>query len=133
MNIDFYVEEFFKYKPNKIFDEGTQGQRLVIRLLEDGDKTITELSNMLDVSTARMAVIVNTLEKDMKVQRIKGMNDKRITYVHLTEKGYDEIIFLKNHIKERIKEAINILGEEEFNRFVDDLYKLVRNRGTKEC
>ena len=133
MNIDFYVDEFLKYKPNKIFDEGTQGQRLVIRLLEDGDKTITELSNMLDVSTARMAVIVNTLEKDMKVQRIKGMNDKRITYVHLTEKGYYEIIFLKNHIKERIKEAINILGEEEFNRFVADLYKLVRSRGTKEC
>lgn len=133
MNIDFYVDEFLKYKPNKIFDEGTQGQRLVIRLLEDGDKTITELSNMLDVSTARMAVIVNTLEKDMKVQRIKGKNDKRITYVHLTEKGYYEIIFLKNHIKERIKEAINILGEEEFNRFVADLYKLVRNRGTKEC
>lgn len=133
MNINFYVDEFLKYKPNKIFDEGTQGQRLVIRLLEDGDKTITELSNMLDVSTARMAVIVNTLEKDMKVQRIKGMNDKRITYVHLTEKGYYEIIFLKNHIKERIKEAINILGEEEFNRFVADLYKLVRNRGTKEC
>ncbi len=133
MEIDFWVEEFLKYKPNKIFDEGTQGQNFVIRLLADGDKTITELSEMLNVSTARMAVIVNKLEKDMKVQRIKGKNDKRVTYVHLTEKGYQDIVWLKNNIKERIEESINILGEEEFKRFANDLYKLVRNRGNKEC
>jgi len=129
MTVNEYLEEFMKYRPNRLLNDSVQGQTYVIGYLSDGDKTVTELAEAINVSTARMAVIVNNLEKQGKVERLKSKKDKRVTIVHLTDKGYETIDCVRNFLKERIEKAIAILGQEEFDRFVSDLYKLINSRG----
>ncbi len=129
MTVDEYVEKFMKYRPNRLLNDSVQGQTYVVCYLSDGDKTVTELANLINVSTARMAVIVNNLEKQGKVERLNDPTDKRITKVHLTSKGNESIDCVRDFLKEKVEKAINVLGEEEFDRFVMDLYKLINSRG----
>lgn len=129
MTVDEYVEEFMKYRPNRLLNDSVQGQTYVVCYLSDGDKTVTELANLINVSTARMAVIVNNLEKQGKVERLNDPNDKRITKVHLTSKGNESIDCVRDFLKEKVEKAIKLLGQEEFDRFVMDLYKLINSRG----
>lgn len=129
MTVDEYVEKFMKYRPNRLLNDSVQGQTYVVCYLSDGDKTVTELANLINVSTARMAVIINNLEKQGKVERLNDPTDKRITKVHLTSKGNETIDCVREFLKEKVEKAINILGEEEFDRFVMDLYKLINSRG----
>ncbi len=129
MTVDEYVEKFMKYRPNRLLNDSVQGQTYVVCYLSDGDKTVTELANLINVSTARMAVIINNLEKQGKVERLNDPTDKRITKVHLTSKGNETIDCVRSFLKEKVEKAINILGEEEFDRFVMDLYKLINSRG----
>ncbi len=129
MTVDEYVEKFMKYRPNRLLNDSVQGQTYVVCYLSDGDKTVTELANLINVSTARMAVIVNSLEKQGKVERLKDPTDKRITKVHLTSKGNETIDCVRDFLREKVEKAINVLGEEEFDRFVMDLYKLINSRG----
>lgn len=129
MTVDEYVEKFMKYRPNRLLNDSVQGQTYVVCYLSDGDKTVTELANLINVSTARMAVIVNNLEKQGKVERLNDPTDKRITKVHLTSKGNETIDCVREFLREKVEKAINILGEEEFDRFVMDLYKLINSRG----
>lgn len=133
MTKEDYVDKFIKYRPNRILNELVQGQNFVISYLFDHDMTITELSKAINVSTARMAVIINSLEKEGKVIRLKSDNDKRITICHLTEKGMQSIECIKNFLREKVDMAIKTLGEEEFERFVRDLYKLIELGGNNKC
>lgn len=129
MTVDEYVEKFMKYRPNRLLNDSVQGQTYVVCYLSDGDKTVTELAKLINVSTARMAVIVNHLEKQGKVERLNDPTDKRITKVHLTSKGNESIDCVREFLKEKVEKAIKILGQEEFDRFVMDLYKLINSRG----
>ena len=129
MTVDEYVEKFMKYRPNRLLNDSVQGQTYVVCYLSDGDKAVTELANLINVSTARMAVIINNLEKQGKVERLNDPTDKRITKVHLTSKGNETIDCVREFLKEKVEKAIKILGEEEFDRFVMDLYKLINSRG----
>ena len=129
MTVDEYVEKFMKYRPNRLLNDSVQGQTYVVGYLSDGDKTVTELADLIHVSTARMAVIINNLEKQGRVERLKDPNDKRVTIVHLTESGYQSIDCVREFLKEKVAKAIEILGQEEFDRFAADLYKLINSRG----
>ena len=133
LTVDDYVEMFSKYRPNKLLGEGVQAQFFVETYLSDKDRTVTELSNLLDVSTARMAVIINSLEKSGKVIRNKCDLDKRLTYVHLTEEGQKDIDGANSFLRSKIEIAIKALGEEEFERFAKDLMILVNLRGNDLC
>ena len=76
------------------------------------------------MSSARMAVILNKLEEKELVKRIKSKDDKRITYVELTEKGYESINEVRKQMIKRFMIIKDVLGEEEFERFMIDLEKI---------
>ena len=118
------VEKIIEIKPNGILSETLQGQLFALCHLMHEDRTSKYLSEALNVSTARMAVILNSLEKQGKVKRYKTKEDKRLTYIHLTDKGYEDIMEAKKYIENKVLYAIEILGEEEFSRFMKDIYKL---------
>lgn len=114
-----------KFRPKKMLPENVEGMRFVCNYLcEKGKTNVKELCDVLSVSSARMAVIINKLEEKKYVRRIKGVKDKRVTYVELTLEGINAIQDVKvqtikifNMIKEK-------LGEDEFERFMHDLDKI---------
>lgn len=124
MKASEYVEKIIKIKPNGILSETLQGQLFALCHLMDEDRTSKYLSEALNVSSARMAVILNSLEKQGKVKRYKTKEDKRLTFIHLTDKGYEDIKEAKKYIENKVLYAIEVLGEEEFSRFMKDIYKL---------
>ena len=65
-------------------DIKVDGKRFVLGCLaKNGKMKSLDLADELKVSTARIAVIINSLEKDDLVKREKDLIDKRIRILHL--------------------------------------------------
>lgn len=119
------LEILLRFRPKKMLPDNVQGMRFVCGYLgTNGITNVKELGDALEVSSARMAVILNKLEEKELVKRIKSKDDKRITYVKLTEKGYESINEVRKQMIKRFMIIKDVLGEEEFERFMIDLEKI---------
>ncbi|AST92778.1 MarR family winged helix-turn-helix transcriptional regulator [Sutcliffiella cohnii] len=56
-------------------------------LLEEGDMTIGELSNKMYLACSTTTDLVDRMEKNELVQRVKDPNDRRVVRIHLLEEG----------------------------------------------
>lgn len=64
-------------------------------LFEDGDMTIGELSNKMYLACSTTIDLVDRMEKNLLVERVKNPNDRRVVRIHLLEEGkriIDEVI-----------------------------------------
>lgn len=84
-----------------------------------------DLSEEFIVSTARMAVILNQLEKKGFVVRLADVNDNRQTVVRLEEKGRNFFEAENGKIQGFIARFFKELGEEDANEFVRLYIKLM--------
>ncbi|TWE02589.1 DNA-binding MarR family transcriptional regulator [Neobacillus bataviensis] len=83
-------------------------------LFEDGDMTIGELSNKMYLACSTTTDLVDRMEKNVLVERVKDPSDRRVVRIHLLEEGkriIDEVIkkrqayldeMLKNYTMEQI-------------------------------
>ncbi|ETI67849.1 MarR family winged helix-turn-helix transcriptional regulator [Neobacillus vireti] len=64
-------------------------------LFEDGDMTIGELSNKMYLACSTTTDLVDRMEKNVLVERVKDPSDRRVVRIHLLEEGnriIDEVI-----------------------------------------
>ncbi|MFD2446259.1 MarR family winged helix-turn-helix transcriptional regulator [Bacillus sp. CGMCC 1.16607] len=64
-------------------------------LFEYGDMTIGELSNKMFLACSTTTDLVDRMEKNQLVQRVKDPNDRRVVRIHLLDEGeriIDEVI-----------------------------------------
>lgn len=64
-------------------------------LFEEGDMTIGELSNKMFLACSTTTDLVDRMEKNKLVLRVKDPNDRRVVRIHLLEEGeriIDEVI-----------------------------------------
>ncbi|WHY84916.1 MarR family transcriptional regulator [Neobacillus novalis] len=64
-------------------------------LFEDGDMTIGELSNKMYLACSTTTDLVDRMEKNLLVERVKDLSDRRVVRIHLLEEGnriIDEVI-----------------------------------------
>jgi DNA-binding MarR family transcriptional regulator len=64
-------------------------------LFEDGDMTIGELSTKMYLACSTTTDLVDRMEKNLLVERVKDPNDRRVVRIHLLEEGkriIDEVI-----------------------------------------
>ncbi|MDE5052284.1 MarR family transcriptional regulator [Niallia taxi] len=64
-------------------------------LFEDGDMTIGELSNKIYLAFRTTTDLVDRMEKNELVQRVKDPNDRRVVRIHFLDEGkslIDEVI-----------------------------------------
>ncbi|MFJ5717237.1 MarR family winged helix-turn-helix transcriptional regulator [Neobacillus sp. NPDC093127] len=64
-------------------------------LFEDGDMTIGELSNKMYLACSTTTDLVDRMEKNLLVERVKDSSDRRVVRIHLLEEGnriIDEVI-----------------------------------------
>lgn len=122
------VEELIELvKKNKIFSppykdvsmaEG--GKKFIIGyLVFAGKATAGELAKKLNVSTARIAVIINKLEESNIIIRKKDDIDKRISVITLSEKG---ILYAKeiDRFQYKLMESfVNEIGYENAKEFFE--------------
>ncbi|EGA71264.1 MarR family transcriptional regulator [Vibrio sinaloensis DSM 21326] len=72
-------------------ESGLTGPQLILMrsIKELGEVTIRELSNHTNMSQATATTILDRLERNDLVKRVRSVQDKRKVHAHLTEKGLE--------------------------------------------
>ncbi|MFA1820607.1 MarR family winged helix-turn-helix transcriptional regulator [Virgibacillus oceani] len=90
-------------------------------LLEEGDLTIGELSNKISLAFSTTTDLVDRMERNNLVERVRDSKDRRVVRIHVLDKG-------KNIIHEVIEKRQKYLGEvlENFtDKQTDNLHELL--------
>ncbi|GAE92673.1 transcriptional regulator [Gracilibacillus boraciitolerans JCM 21714] len=88
-------------------------------LLEEGDLTLGELSKKINLAFSTTTDLVDRMEKNDVVERVKDTKDRRVVRIHLLERG-------KIIIQEVIKKRQHYLGEVLTNVKEEDMVQLSR-------
>lgn len=124
------MQQIVSNAPYNQVQEYTHGELMVLRYLElrEGTgETVTpsEMSQALDLTTARIANVLKSLERKGLVERIHDTIDRRRVFVSLTDKGR-ELVHRKtcevNHGAESLMEH---LGDEDAPELVRLLRRMV--------
>lgn len=110
-----YISGMIKQNGRKILNNYpiTSPQFVALQwLLEEGDLTIGELSNKISLAFSTTTDLVDRMEKNELVERVRDTNDRRVVRIHLLEKG-------KTIIREVIQERQDYLGKV-LNKFSED-------------
>ena len=117
-----------------------QNELNTIEILElvnkQGQAHPNEMSEKLAIATSQMAVVLNHLEKEGLIERIRDESDHRKTIIKATLKGkeYNRIQLAKYH--HFIAEVFETMGEEEakefvalFSKFIAASFQVMKERG----
>jgi DNA-binding MarR family transcriptional regulator len=87
----------------------------------DDEKTalsVTEISNLLQITPAGVTHLVNPLEERGYIERLQHPNDRRIVLIGLTDKGTKAAEALIADVQEQMIGLLNHLGEEDSKTFI---------------
>jgi MarR family transcriptional regulator, organic hydroperoxide resistance regulator len=123
------LEEMKKTMPPKLHDENDvsiKGENAIIGTLHFFKNGLSsgELSQKLDVSTARIAAAVNNLEYKGFVKRKIDSVDKRKIIVSLTEDGDKRFIEFENNLRKRLLLITNELGQEKVKEYIETMKQI---------
>ena len=82
----------------------------------DSDKkafTVTEISNLLQITPAGVTHLINPLEGAEYIERLHDAHDRRIVRIGLTDKGANVAKTLVSEVQENLIGMVNYLGEED--------------------
>jgi MarR family transcriptional regulator, organic hydroperoxide resistance regulator len=93
-------------------------------LFEDGDMTIGELSNKMYLACSTTTDLVDRMEKNELLMRVKDPNDRRVVRIHLLDEGkriIDEVIKKRQAY---LEEVLKNFSREETMLLKSNLIKL---------
>src|SRR3954447_3872805 len=111
-----YISGIIKQKGREMLNQYkiTPPQFVALQwLFEDGDMTIGELSNKMYLACSTTTDLVDRMEKNLLVERVKDPSDRRVVRIHLLEEGkriIDEVIKKRQVYLEEV--LINFSTEE---------------------
>nr|WP_010651077.1 MarR family transcriptional regulator [Oceanobacillus massiliensis] len=123
-----YISGIIKQNGRKILNNYpiTSPQFVALQwLLEEGDLTIGELSNKISLAFSTTTDLVDRMERNELVERVRDTNDRRVVRIHLLDKGK---IIIREVIKKRqeyLGEVLSRFSDEEkdsLNHLLDFLY-----------
>ena len=93
----------------------SQGEMRLLGCLNAGadGRTAGELSTLLDLSTARIAAMLNNLERKGAITRARDTADRRRVVVRLTEQGRNEVQTSFNEAVACLSEVYRRMGETD--------------------
>lgn len=93
-------------------------------LFEDGDMTIGELSTKMYLACSTTTDLVDRMEKNLLVERVKNPKDRRVVQIHLLKEGkriIDEVIKKRQAY---LEEVLKDFSNEEILLLQNNLMKL---------
>ena len=94
----------------------------------DGDKkafTVTEISNLLQITPAGVTHLINPLEGKGYIARLHDSNDRRIVRIGLTGEGAKAAEALISEVQENLIGMVNYLGEEDSKTLIRLMSKAI--------
>ena len=125
---DLLIKSIVNAKPRKApenLDNGLKGAIIILKILNDNEcLSAGELSKILDVSTARVAVAINNLVVKGYVKKSKDKIDARKTLVTITDLGKKELARRENLIREHLIEKLKNLTEQDLLSLINIINKI---------
>ena len=97
-----------------------RGEMAVLRLLSHlgGGQNPGEIAGKLNMTTSRIAAVLNSLEKKQQIIRTVDPSDRRRMLVSLTEKGKTTCLERREEAKQHLTRMLMRLSEEDAQTFV---------------
>lgn len=111
---------------SEMLDEFNCGEIGVLSTLAFDQNPVTagELSEKLNVTTARIARILNSLESKQYIRRKNDRTDRRKIFVTITKKGKELADSTKKEIMDKIVQVIQEVGYDEIQTYISLFSKL---------
>ncbi|MEK4627739.1 MAG: MarR family transcriptional regulator [Solibacillus sp.] len=122
-----YISHLIKQKGREILSNYTitPPQFVALQWLhESGDMTIGDLSTKMYLAFSTTTDLVDRMEKNELVQRVRDENDRRVVRIHLLPEGeriIQEVIIKRREYLRDITEEFDV---EEFEQLSKNLQKL---------
>jgi MarR family transcriptional regulator, organic hydroperoxide resistance regulator len=124
-----YISRIIKQKGREILTHYpiTPPQFVALQwLYENGDMTIGELSNNMYLACSTTTDLIDRMENNFLVERVKDPKDRRVVRIHLLEKG---LSIIEEVIKKRQEYLVDVLknqSNEESSNLEKNLHMLLR-------
>ncbi|MDI6619163.1 MAG: MarR family transcriptional regulator [Clostridiales bacterium] len=104
---------------------GPQGM-LILILAHYGKMKISDLSERLTLSNSTVSGIVDRLEKQGLVERIRSKDDRRVIYVNITSESRKKVEKHHKEIEKRFNSMIQNATPDEIDKIITGLITLKR-------
>lgn len=125
------IEILEKFKCNnpemmaKRVQESERGLGFVLGYIYEHPNTYAiSISEVMQISRARVGVILRKLEERGLIIKTSSSADARIETLSLTEKGIREVEFIKEKLINTVTTIIDKVGYDEINAFVETSIKI---------
>lgn len=114
------TELLFRYGPHKQIGKSSRGECYLLRCLARSKTPLlpSDLSRQLHASTARVAVVLNALEKKGMISRSIDPVDRRRILVSLTDAGREYATAIRVQLCEGMKRLLEELGEQDAREYL---------------
>ncbi|MBP1040706.1 transcriptional regulator [Vagococcus sp. BWB3-3] len=108
-------------------EKSHQGETMVMKFLDILEKPTSpkHIAESLNLSSARIAVLLGSLEKKGQIVRNMDPNDRRRINVTLTECGKKQANTEKKKMSDKVIAVFNQMGEEDTKKFVELITKFI--------
>lgn len=123
------VGEFKEIRPIKFFskiDGVNAGKRFVLGYLSENDGEIyaSSLSSIMNISRARISIMLDSLIQKGYITKEVSTNDARKEVVSITPLGLEEANKDKKEINDVIIKVVNLVGYDKVMEFIDIAKKI---------
>ncbi len=120
--IEILMEQLKKAPPAECFqnfDMSTAGIRAILKILNETDGKVTagNLSEHMQVSTARIAVLLKKMEAKGLIEKVHDSADGRVVVVKLSNQGKELADKFKANLYDHIGEMIDKIGMDRMLEF----------------
>ena len=111
-----------------LIDDGYKGMFVILRILQASETNVVagELARIMNVSTARIARALNTLEGKNYIRRERDEKDARKVVIRLTETGKQALEERKREVKAIFDPMFENLTEKETSALFFILKKMLQ-------
>ncbi|WP_370635463.1 MarR family winged helix-turn-helix transcriptional regulator [Pontibacillus sp. HN14] len=93
-------------------------------LLESGDMTIGELSNKMYLACSTTTDLIDRMEKNELVERVRNPKDRRVVLIHLLDKGESIIQEVINKRQAYLDQVLRSFSNEEVDQLQGFLQRM---------
>lgn len=103
----------------QLINEGLSMSKMkILHLITTGKTSATDIKNYMGFSSRTVVTVLDALEKDEMLCRQQSLTDRRVKYVHITDKGRSKLHIANsthNIILERMFAPISDVQIKNFN------------------
>lgn len=88
--------------------------------------TLSSIAEEFRLSPPSVTLLLNPLEKRGYLKRVRDLEDRRVVFAEISEKGSKAVQELYEQFLHNAKVMVNLLGEEDTKTFIELMNKLTR-------